>query len=140
MPTPNMQGWLHISLAASCCAGLATPTHTQTACWRLHAQAQHACAHRHRRRRPCEQVRRAQCASSPIVAEDELEEGSTASARSARPQQSLKRRDGSAQVATLRATKASTLDVEEGPRPLGAPCRTVAVEGTERLDNMCWSC
>ena len=98
----------------------ATPSHAHTTCPRLRATARHACAHRHQRRRPREQVRRAQCSSSPLIAEEEQEEGLQVPARAARQPQSVRRRDGSVQVATLRATKAGTLDVEEGPRPLGA--------------------
>ena len=117
---PTMQGWPQDTLAASRYAGPAMPSHTGMTCQRLRASNQHACAYRHQRRRPREQVRRAQCSSSPLVAEDEHEEGLQPPARTARPPQSVVRRGSSAQVATLRATKASTLDVEEEPRPLGA--------------------
>ena len=55
-----------------------------------------------------------------------------APAQSARPPQSVRTRDGSAQVATLRATKASTLDLEEGPRPLGAARQAGASVGASK--------
>ena len=69
--------------------------------------------------------RRQACSScsSPVITEDgpAASEGLRASSQLGPPPHAAQRR---APVATLRATKAGSLDVDEGPRPLGAlPCQ-----------------
>ena len=104
----------------SAAAGLAGPVSLHTPCFLLRSSAEgrHLCRHRGQKQRLLRNRRRPHCSSSPLVTEEETEEGLQPSELLIhRPLQNAKRR---APIATLRATKAGTLDVEEMQRPLGA--------------------
>jgi len=127
--------WSHVTMlewlpregcAAVRSAGAAAPCHAHLQSLPLAAMPRGRpprCLRRGRQRLALDRRQACSSCSSPVITDDgpAASEGLHASAQLGPAPHAARRR---APVATLRATKAGSLDVDEGPRPLGAlPCQ-----------------